>query len=211
MIIGMTGKKRSGKDTAAEYLCFAYHFKRYGLADPMKEALKHIFFLSESQLYGDKKEAHDARYNTTARKLLQVFGTELFQYDIYNHIPEMLEAIKPRELWINRFKLWYDYERGGIPIHLINELNNKIMVVDTPMDVVISDVRFPHEVNVIRAMGGIIIQINRNCVDCTDCHASETEMDKIEPDYIVDNNGSFKELEHELDLIIEGIKREKNI
>jgi len=209
MIIGLCGKKRSGKDTAAEYLCFAYKFTRYGLADPMKKAVKEIFLLSDDQLWGDLKEALDARYNTTARKLLQVFGTELFQYDIYKHIPEL--SVEPRKLWINRFVLWYRYKQGGIPIHFINSLNNEIMYNDAPLDVVISDVRFPHEVDVIREMGGIIVKIDRTCVDCTDCHASETEMDKIEPDYIIDNNGSIKDLEHNLDILIEGIKRnEKN-
>jgi len=208
MIIGISGKKRSGKDTAAEYLCFAYNFKRYGFADPMKKIVKEIFLLSDDQLWGDLKEALDARYNTTARKLLQIVGTELFQYDIYKHIPEL--SVEPRKLWVNRFVLWYRYQQGGIPIHSINSLNNEIMYNDTPLDVVISDVRFLHEVEEIRKLGGKIVRINRNSVDLNDGHASETEMDEIEPDYIINNNGSIKDLEHELNKLIEELRHEKN-
>jgi len=208
MIIGLCGKKHSGKDTAAKHLCLVYKYIRYGLADPMKFAIKEIFLLSDEQLWGDLKEVLDARYNTTARKILQVFGTELFQFDIYKHIPEL--SVEPRKLWINRFKLWYRYQQNGIPIHFVNSLNNEIMYTDTPLDVVISDVRFPHEVDVIREMGGIIVKINRNDVDLSDVHASETEMDEIEPDYVIDNNGSIKDLKHNLDILMEEIKNEKN-
>ena len=102
MIVGLVGKKRCGKDTVADHLVMSHNFIKYSLADPMKRAVQDIFLLSDEQLWGNQKESLDARYNTTARKILQVFGTELFQYDIYNHLPELAQKVPPRKIWINR-------------------------------------------------------------------------------------------------------------
>jgi len=49
MIIGITGKKRSGKDTVASCLVENYMFVKYSLADPIKEACKDIFGFSNNQ------------------------------------------------------------------------------------------------------------------------------------------------------------------
>ena len=56
MIIGLSGKKRSGKDTVAEYLCAHYGFINYGFGDPIKEIARIMFQFTDEQLYGNQKD-----------------------------------------------------------------------------------------------------------------------------------------------------------
>ena len=207
MILGFTGKKRCGKDTAVKYLV-KKGWTRYALADPMKEAVKEIFLMDDEQLWGEDKEIVDARYGVTPRKILQILGTELFQYDIYRHLPKL--SVKRRELWINRFKLWYDKQIGATPVHSIDKryvafLKNTAKY----LDVAISDVRFPHEAEVIREMNGLIVKIVRTSNETKDSHASETEIDEIHPDYIIYNDGTIKDLERGLDNMLNLVGRLK--
>jgi hypothetical protein len=117
-------------------------------------------------------------------------GTELFQYDIYNHIPEMKGGVAPRLLWINRFKLWYN---GQIDPNLLIKQRSS-------SNVVVSDVRFPHEAEVIKELGGILIKIMRSAENnIIDSHASEQEMDDIKFDYLIINDKTVRELHIEID------------
>lgn len=75
MIIGLTGKARSGKDTAAEYLA-QYGFEHYWFSKPMKDACASIFGWGDEHLYGDLKEVTDIRFGCSPRQALQTLGTE---------------------------------------------------------------------------------------------------------------------------------------
>lgn len=195
MIIGITGKKQSGKDEVGIHLYNKYKFVRYALADPMKWAVQDIFLMTKRQLWGDKKEVIDKRYGVTPRELLQIVGTELFQYDIYKHLPNL--KIPPRRLWINRFKLWY---------------NRTLRTMGFEGKVCVTDVRFPHEAEVIKEMGGIIFKIERPSLNYKeDEHASEAEISRIEPDYLIWNVGTIKDLQETIDRIMEKIDEHKPV
>lgn len=58
---------------------------------------------------------------------------------------------------------------------------------------IIPDVRFINEADAVKSRGGIIVKINRKTKK--DIHPSENEMDFVIPDYEIDNNGSFFDLE----------------
>lgn len=75
MIIGLTGKARSGKDTAAAQLVKG-GFEHYWFSKPMKDACKSIFGWSDAHLYGDLKEVVDKRFGCSPRQALQTLGTE---------------------------------------------------------------------------------------------------------------------------------------
>jgi cytidylate kinase len=66
MNLGIIGKLGSGKTSAANYLINEYGFKRYSLADPIKEIASELL---------DVKDKTDPR----ARKILQMIGTEWFR------------------------------------------------------------------------------------------------------------------------------------
>ena len=76
MIIGLTGKARSGKDTVAEHLALAHGFHHYWFSKPMKEACRSMFGWDDAHLYGDLKEVVDPRFGISPRVALQTLGTE---------------------------------------------------------------------------------------------------------------------------------------
>ncbi len=168
MIIAITGHKGHGKDTIGDVLVREFGFVKYSIAGPLKKAAQEIFSFTDEQVFGDYniKDQIDPRFGVSPRKILQVIGTELFQYDIYNHLPELIEKIPPRKIWILRFKWWYEHTDW--------------------LNVVITDLRFPHEAEVIKELGGIIIKVYRPALNLgKDIHPSEKEIDDIEFDYLL--------------------------
>lgn len=186
MLVGIIGLKRSGKNAIAEYLKQNHNFKIYSFAQPLKDACKILFDFTEDQVNGGMKEVVDERYNTTPRKVMQVFGTELFQYDIQRHIPELNNKIG-RGFWTYKFQCWYEKE-------LINNTN---------VNVVVSDVRFLHEESVIRMFEGKIWRVNRPGIPDNDSHPSENEWKSITPDHIFENNKTILHLHREIDKMLQ--------
>lgn len=78
-IIGITGKKRAGKDTAASFLNKKYDYKIYSFADPIKDMLKvlvnYVDVNLNFYLNNDKEQKIDP-FNASYRKLTQTLGTE---------------------------------------------------------------------------------------------------------------------------------------
>jgi len=60
--------------------------------------------------------------------------------------------------------------------------------------VVVTDVRYPNEVDFIRKRGGYLVQVVRPECKPTDTHVSETSMGHEVPNYQVDNSGSLHQL-----------------
>ena len=76
MLIGITGKARSGKDTIAKHLVNSHGFDHYWFSKPMKDALAVMLGWTSEHLYGDLKEAVDPFYNVSPRRALQTIGTD---------------------------------------------------------------------------------------------------------------------------------------
>ena len=101
----------------------------------------------------------------TPRLLLQLIGTDLFR-----------EQLHPNT-WVNA--------------SFANYLNNAW---------IFTDVRFPNELEAIKKRNGITIRINRGLVERTGKmiqepeHISETALDNAKFDYVIENNGTIKEL-----------------
>jgi len=198
MIIGIVGKKGSGKDTLANYLWSYYGHKKYAFADPLKHGLVHIFGFTYDQLWGDEKEDIDERWGVSPREILQIFGTEIFQYAVPKSMPNLKSG--NREFWVKRFEIWLDNEKNVI--RAFNQLSNDSNV-DHLLKVVISDIRFNHESNKIKELGGMVIKIERNIIDNEySDHSSETELDDITYDHIITNNGTIEELHNKIYNII---------
>lgn len=119
----------------------------------------------------------------TPRKLLQLLGTECGRQIIHPNI------------WVNA--LFADYKTFGETKQYSNS---------TPKDNdypnwIITDVRFPNELEAIKKHNGLTIRINRDSVlrtgkvFDTDNHESETALDDYQGfDYVIDNNGTIEEL-----------------
>lgn len=100
MIIGLVGKKFSGKDTLADYLVQNHQFVKYAYAKPIKDACKTIFLVTDEQLNTNKKEIVDKRWNLTPRKMMQFLGTDTVRNNI------------DKDFWIKHFKYWYEENKS---------------------------------------------------------------------------------------------------
>lgn len=192
-IIGLVGRKGSGKDTLAYHLCDFYGYEQLSLAGPLKESIGLLFNLSNEQIHDTKqKEIVDKRYGLTPRRLFQVFGTEIFREKIYDYYPELIGNIPQGEFWLFNIN-----ER-------IKELSKK-----GKKKIVITDVRFLNEAQyLVDNFDAKLIRIKRDCVDGSDSsdssldekhknHKSEADIDKITDTFnafVIENNSSIQKL-----------------
>lgn len=171
MIVGITGKIGSGKSTMANYLTSAHGYEEYSFAKPLKE-IGRLFGFSDKQLYGTQEQKLEIHpyWGISARYFLQKMGTDLFRDLLPTVIPEIKKG--DNTIWVELFKLKYKEE---------------------PKLYVVSDVRFLDEAKIIKDLGGIIIRTERNNSVTSESgnehlHKSELGIEKIVPDYVVDNN-----------------------
>ena len=181
MIIGITGKKTSGKDILADYLIDNFRFTGYKFADPIKRIMADVFLMTEEQVNGNEKEILDTRWGITSRQGQQVVGTELLRDRFGEVLPAFGDMIG-KDIWAMRFKYWYEMSASQT-------------------DVVVSDLRFLNEERILKQMGAHIIRVERNGLVSNDTHASEMEMDYITPEDILYNDSSIASLELKMGLL----------
>jgi len=162
MIIGISGKARSGKNTFADFLVDVFYtrfnrkFELMAFADELKYLCKIQFDLSYEQLWGDSKEEPDYRYKKqngdfwTAREIMQAIG------EFYRSID-------------------YDYWIRAL---------DKNIGDNSIKDVIITDVRYPNEFNYIKQNNGFVIRIYRDKSPTIhgSSHPSECSLDNFDDD-----------------------------
>ncbi len=191
LIIGLTGKTHSGKDTIADYLVNNYRFIKIAFADSLKLACKEVFGFSNNQLYDEKlKEEIDNDWGHSPREIFQKVGTELFRYAL----PKLCSNIHD-DIWIR-----------SVDKKIKNIINN---TMDTDkLRIVITDIRFPNEHKFVQDNNGLILKILRNTEDqlCeTNEHISEKNIDNFTFDYQINNNSTIDNLYKNVDSLINKI------
>lgn len=167
-LIAICGYKRSGKDTLAAHISNAYGHKHVKIADKLKQIVQILFGFSSDQVETDFKEVVDPKWGISPRQAMQYIGTEVFQYQMQHLIPDI-----KRNFWIK-------------------SCLQDIQALPPGTPVVISDLRFLHEHEHLKALGVYVIRVERphsNGV-CHDQHASEQEFLGIQPDLVVHNTST---------------------
>jgi hypothetical protein len=170
IMIGIIGKRRSGKDTTADYIQSNYGYEKKKFAGPLKDAVEILFDFSKDQLETDKKDEIDSRWGVSPRTIMQSMGTTYLQYELSKIIPNIDRNYAIKRMFLN------------------NSNNNKI---------VISDVRFTHEADEIKKRNGILIKIIRDQNNTNleiDNHISECGVDNLQYDYLIYNNSTIEDL-----------------
>jgi len=131
-VIGIAGRKGAGKDTAAKALIDVCGARRFAFADPLKSGVREMFGLTHEHTDGGLKEDVIPWLGVTPRHLLQTGGTEWARKMI------------AQDVWVRvaRQNL-YRRQEDGVEL------------------VVMPDVRFLEEVEVIREFGGEIWRVTR--------------------------------------------------
>jgi hypothetical protein len=186
MIIGLTGKKGSGKDTIATHLIESNGFVRVAFADPLKESVAALFDISRDlieQLKNDEAalvtlslyDVDQSYAELSVREFLQRYGTEAH-----------------RGVFGDQF--WLDATRGRITR----------LLEDGYRDLVFTDVRFDNEAELVRNLGGTMVEVHRPGLSIADAHASE----QLPPaDVLLYNDGTLADLEAHVAVLYEGLDR----
>ena len=171
-LIGITGKKCSGKDTVADFLVRKYGFTKLSFALPLKTAAQELFLLTPQQLHDRKeKEAIDPRWGVSPRQIMQMIGTDWVRHQFRD------------DFWVRRIQ--YEIER--LPSHV--------------QKIVVSDVRFENEKQWILDMGGQVIGLSRKHINLSDQHESETAIDAcLKNISVFDNDGPVQELYKKIEI-----------
>ena len=173
-IVGFTGRKFHGKDTAAKKLINDEGYIHLSFAEPIKQISKILFSFDDEQLYGNKREVIDERWKITPREAMQYLGTEIFREKIQELIPD---------IGVN---FW---------VRSVQNKISKLKVENPDVKIVITDVRFQNELDMIREFGGKVIRVKRNIDNgINQTHASEIYIDTMNVDYEIENNGTIEEL-----------------
>jgi hypothetical protein len=193
LVMGLTGIKRSGKDTMGHRLVTNHGFVRVAFADPLKEACIDIFGFSKEQLYGDDlKEVIDDYWKYTPRDILQKVGTELFRTGISQS--NVLPSIG-KNIWVRAL------ERKII--NLANQGHRRF---------VITDVRFPNELEFLSTsnFNSYSVKVIRDDINKSDKlesgnHTSESSISSFKCNFYISNNGTIDDLNAATDQIIDMI------
>ncbi len=177
VLIGCSGRKLHGKDTFARLVREGnniFHINHF--AGSLKAICAKVFGLAEAQMYDPviKEQAFDTP--VVMDNYLEALRAET-GLDIQ---PAGKIARSPRELM--QF-VGTEYVRKAQDDYWIQRL---ISDTSTYSRVIVPDTRFPNEANAIRSVGGKIIKVVRIDMAIPENeHASESEIDKIDPDLLV--------------------------
>lgn len=168
MLVGLCGRARAGKSTAANALVQRFGFEELSFAHPLRAFVRDILSIDDVQTFDQiKDKQHSLLGGKTPRHALQTLGTEWGR----NMISDTL--------WID--VCMYKTK------HLLAQGKN----------VVISDVRFDNEAERIREEGGLIIKIMRPDGPHIDsAHISELGIQHALVDVFVMNEHSEEDFLH---------------
>jgi hypothetical protein len=144
-IVGLIGFINSGKGTVASRLVEEHNFRQDSLASSLKDACAAIFGWPRHLLEGDTKESREWR------EIVDPWWSA--KLGIANFSPRYALQIMGTDVLRNHFNqdLWF------------NTVENRIRK-NPDQSVVISDVRFPNEIEFIKNQGGILVKINRGAL-----------------------------------------------
>lgn len=166
-IIALCGYKRSGKDFATSHIVDKYDYTHYKFAHKLKQLMRVLFNFDDEQIEGEKKEIIDLNWGITPRHAMQYIGTDIFQ----NHMNGLIPGID-KTFWVKSF---------------VNDVKKK-----APHNIVISDMRFPHEYECIKSQLNsyklTVIKIINDNNPNVDVHVSETAYNEIPYDFEIHNN-----------------------
>jgi hypothetical protein len=189
MIISVSGKIGSGKDTVASIIMELADDKTWEVkkwAGKLKEVATLLTGIPKEKFEDQefKKTNLGPEWNInsnpmTVRDLLQLLGTEAMRNGLHT------------DTWVNALMSEYKTSNG---VATQEDGEEKGVVADKFW--IITDTRFPNELAAITRENGIAIKVVRdsgNQIGTT--HSSETALDHVENwDYVIENHGTRDEL-----------------
>lgn len=214
MLVGITGFIGSGKNTVATHLVYKAGYTQDSFAASLKDACSVIFSWDRKMMEGD------TNMSRTWREQVDPWWEE--KLGIPNFTPRLAmqligtDALRNYfnpDIWLLTVERRYETRKGRPSI-------------------VITDARFPNEINMIKELGGKIINVSldeppawydiayaavrgdyvsaqRMADDYSHIHTSEWAWLSTDPDYTIMNTGTREELEEkvwDIHLQLAGVK-----
>jgi len=175
MIIGLSGYAQAGKDSVAKTLVEKYGFKRVAFADKIRELLYEMNPVLDLDF--------DTYKFTRLKDLVDAVG-----WDSAKQHPEVRGLLQRLGVGA-RTTIYEDF---WVNVALADVTNYK-----DGKNFVITDVRFKNEVAALchPSLNGKIWRIERSGVGAVNGHVSESELNSLQPDYIIENNTTLEDLE----------------
>jgi hypothetical protein len=184
MIIGLVGFIGAGKGTVRDILVREHGYHGFAFADALKDAVSTIFTWPRGLLEGDSNASR------AFRERIDPWWSHKLSYEV---TPRLILQ-----------KMGTEACRHGIADNIwIAALEKRIHGYE---DVVISDCRFPNELDFVRSAGGVIVRVKRgeepSLEEQMKMHISETAWNYVVPDYVIDNDGTLQELKDKIKLVL---------
>lgn len=214
MIIGLVGLIGSGKGTVASSLVHGHGFKQDSFASSLKDACSVIFDWPRHMLEGDTKESREWR------EVVDPWWAEKLDIDSFS--PRLALQLVGTNSLRNHFHedIWF--------LSLANRIRK-----NASADVVVSDARFPNELDFIRENNGIVVRIHRGpnpewypvavLANCGDTAAKDLMMTKYSSvhfsewawagctvDYHISNDGTLADLTSAIEVLVSTLKQGNN-
>ena len=207
-IIALSGWKRSGKDTVAQYLIEVYGAERMGFADPLKDAVAREYGIDRSSIDDPAlKEAplltmpvspRDAFSRHVCEFMIKEFrSTEGLTPEafIYDKSGEFLGSFRLASAELKSLPLFWTRRalcilkgstmRTADPDYWVK---NAVKEMREGRLYVISDVRYENEVNALKATGAEVITVRIERFETTESQdPSERDLDAYRFDYRINN------------------------
>ena len=214
MIIGICGFIGSGKDTIADFLVSHHGYRRESFASTLKDAVASVFGWDRIMLEGTTKASRVWREQEDEwwSERLGIKVTPRLVLQLWG--TDVCRKAYHDDIWIA-------------------SLENKLRKIED--DIVISDCRFPNEIQAIKNLGGDVIRVIRGsepawyekAIDCNagmkkigwsiakmvledqGIHASEYAWVGTDFDHILDNNSTLDNLHQQVNDLVQGHRAAK--
>lgn len=211
MIIGIAGRMGSGKDTVGSIIQYlldrnvvnesfdfwyssnfysVYQFSKQWEIKKFAGKLKEVASLITGvpvEMWEDqdfKQGRMPYGWGMTYREFLQKLGTEAMRDGLH------------KDVWVNALFADYKYYEKYNHAFSKDGVNYGNRTLHYP-DWLITDMRFPNEMDAVKERDGITIRVSRTGIHTPkieDLHPSETALDDCEFDYHIDNSGTIEDL-----------------
>lgn len=202
MILGFAGKAATGKTTAAKHM--APMLDKECIIVPMAMVLRDEVEAFLRAIGAD--ESVPLVYGCQNDKV-QVFYVDeqkaVSQCPKWPHFISAHQEIQSRSgqtaVTVRRILQWWgtEYRRAEDPDYWTKAWGRKVEQLDLDhLHVLIDDVRFINELNVVKQHNGLIVKIERPGFDGANNHASETSLDEYDDwDQVLLNDGTLDDFE----------------
>lgn len=191
MIIALSAKKRHGKDTVADYICEHHGFKKYALASAFKPLIaKYLHQYVTSDMVEGINYDREQLIDIPGKDVVYAFKSIISELGYYasNFVIDW-EPIESKDQWsVRQLMQTIGTDIGCNQVDRLIWMHPFINRMQWGEDLVVSDCRQDHEMDIMRDVGAKVIHVINPLIKNTDTHITEAGLE-IDPfDIIIYNN-----------------------